>query len=101
MPAPEPTPLEGGPSTIDKGSPVAIWGNWSCGGPTTVGSAVNLGLLLRTTTAGGVVCSVPNLWGSFFEAVDLSSSPPSPSAPHRVAGLRRMDGPSSVTARPP
>src|SRR5439155_13925428 len=69
----------------------------SCGGPTTVGLAANFGLSLRTTTAGGVICSRANLGGDPLEAESLSPSPPPPPPPERVADDGRMYGLTSVT----
>src|SRR5215470_10835584 len=56
IPPPDPVPFEGGPEgRFDIGSPrFGIFeAMWICGGTTTVGSAVSLGLSLRTTTMGG------------------------------------------------
>src|SRR5712671_7716922 len=62
MPPPDPVPFEGGAA----GSTAAIvprLGMWlsamcTCGGTTTVGSAVSRGFSLRTTIWGGVICSI-------------------------------------------
>src|SRR5689334_5242574 len=60
IPPPKPVPLDGGAGMFDIGSPRlgAALASLICGGTTTVGSAVSLGCSFRTTTTGGVTCSI-------------------------------------------
>src|SRR5208337_3434728 len=82
---PEPVPFEGGPSTAESGSPnCPVWGKVMLGGTTTVGSTASLGSRLRTTTAGGVICSRESLGRAPLLAASLSRSPPPPPPPALV-----------------
>src|ERR1700722_4886123 len=85
IPPPEPVPFEGGPEgRCDIGSPrfgKLLEAIFTCGGMTTVGSAVSLGLSLRTTTMGGVICSIDCLGNFPLGAWNLSRSPPPPPPP--------------------
>src|SRR5579862_1860136 len=75
IPPPPPVPFDGGPEgTADIGLPmfgmfdaILIWG-----GRTTVGSTGSLGLSLRITIAGGVICSIAALGSLPFGACSLS-----------------------------
>src|SRR5439155_23216550 len=64
IPPPEPVPFETGPFGIAAGgSPrlgMLVIASLICGGTTTVGSIGSLGLSFRTTTMGGVNCSMAN-----------------------------------------
>src|SRR5215510_4238958 len=62
MPPPVPPPLEAGPLTrADMGLPrfgiLGLSGNFTFGGATTVASTASFGLVLRTSTVGGAICS--------------------------------------------
>src|SRR5581483_10015047 len=84
IPPPEPVPFDGGPETLDMGSPrlgIFTVGNFTCGGITTVGSTGSFGASLRTTTAGGVICSIESLGSLPLGACNLSRSPPPPPPP--------------------
>src|ERR1700751_2878891 len=86
IPPPDPVPFESGPFGIAaaEGSPrfgmlfiaSLIWR-----GTTTVGSIGSLGASLRTTTIGGVNCSIANFGKRPLEAASLSRSPPPPPPP--------------------
>src|SRR6202158_6360910 len=82
IPPPEPVPFDGGPEgRCDIGSPKLgklLEASLTCGGMTTVGSAVSLGFSLRTTTIGGVICSIDCLGNLPLGAWNLSRSPPPP-----------------------
>src|SRR5580704_13486803 len=88
IPPPEPVPFEGGPEgSRDIGSPRfgrLFEASFTCGGTTTVGSAVSLGLSFRTTTIGGVICSIDCLGNLPLGAWNLSRSPPPPPPPDCV-----------------
>src|ERR1700680_5190844 len=63
IPPPTPVPFDGR-TAPDIGSPrfgMLFMANLTCGGMTTVGSTGNFGFSLRTTTTGGVICSMGNL----------------------------------------
>src|SRR5690349_23372209 len=82
IPPPEPVPLEGGPSTLESGSPSGpVVGSVILGGTTTVGSTGSCGFSLRTTTIGGVICWSESLGSAPLEACSLSRSPPPPPPP--------------------
>src|ERR1700687_3500972 len=85
IPPPEPVPFDGGPEgRCDIGSPKLgklLEASLTCGGMTTVGSAVSLGFSLRTSTIGGVICSI-DCWAiSPWAAGNLSRPPPPPPPP--------------------
>jgi len=63
-------------------------GSFSSGGTTTEGGTGNLGLSLRTTIAGGVICSFDSLGRAPLGAFSLSRSPPPPAAAGSVFGNR-------------
>src|SRR5208283_3788699 len=85
MPPPNPVPLEGGPITLDKGSPSApIVGSLISGGTTTVGVTTSLGFSLRTTIAASTIWSLACLGNAPWGACSLWRSPPPPPPPARV-----------------
>src|SRR5207253_10766400 len=72
IPPPEPVPFEGGPEgRCDIGSPRfgrLFDASLICGGTTTVGSTASFGWSLRTTIAGGVICSMASFGSLPFGA---------------------------------
>ena len=76
MPPPDPVPFESGPFGIAAiGSPrfgMLFIASLICGGTTTAGSTGSLGFSLRTTTMGGVICSMANLGNLPLVAASLS-----------------------------
>src|SRR5579875_859380 len=83
MPPPVPGPLEGGPGTA-VGLPhvlSAIWGSFTSGGPSRVGSTGSFGLGILILTVGGASCCQENFGTAPFEAGVVERSPPPPPPP--------------------
>src|SRR5206468_7899173 len=103
MPPPVPGPLEGGPGTplgSPKGPFMAIWGNLSSGGPSSVGVIGILGVKLGSLAIGGVNCSLAN-WGILpleAGAGERSPPPPPPPAFFAEAGSSARYGEMSTTS---
>src|ERR1039458_4355767 len=65
MPAPEPVPSDGGAEGMAAADGMPKFGilfsaRRTCGGITTVGSAVSLGCWFRRIIEGGVICCIAN-----------------------------------------